>query len=123
MIDLEWLRVKKELFAREAEKLLAIQEKSGKDDHDYLVKSIVNEPDFVKGNLPFCFVQHCIRNTDLIYDLLDKSEHHSHCKINFQDDVIKMWQKMDKKYKKIKPERGDVIIGHWHKQGGIITNG
>jgi hypothetical protein len=122
-IDLEWLKIKKELFVREAEKLLEIQEKAGETNHDYLVKSIVNEPNFIKGNLPFCFVQKCIKNTDDIYDLLVQDEKHRRCDIEFNPDVIAMWNKLSKRYKKVKPERGDIIIGHHNKQGGIVTNG
>jgi hypothetical protein len=122
-IDLEWLKIKKELFVREAEKLLDIQNKAGEINHDYLVKSIVNEPELMKGNLPFCFVQKCIKNTDDIYDLLIQDEKHHRCDIVFNSDVITMWNKLSKRYKKIKPERGDIIIGHYNKQGGIITNG
>lgn len=122
-IDLEFLKKKKEVLVKEAEKLLAIQERAGIISHDYFVRSLVNEPDFVKGNLPFCFVQRCIKNTDEIYNLLIDSELHHECDINFTPDVIHMWQKLNKKYKKIKPERGDIVIGHYNKQGGIIMNG
>jgi hypothetical protein len=122
-IDLEWLKLKKEVLVREAEKLLEIQNNSGEDSHEYLVRSIVNNPNFVKGNLPFCFVQQCIKNTDDIYDLIVNDEKHKRCDINFDPNVITMWQKMNKKYKKIKPERGDIVLGHWNKQGGLITNG
>lgn len=122
-IDLDFLKKKKEIFVMEAEKLLAIQEKAGNVDHDYFVKSLVNEADFVKGNLPFCFVQKCIKNTDDIYNILIDSELHSECNINFIPDIVKMWQSINKRYKKIKPERGDIIIGHYTKQGGITMNG
>jgi len=122
-VDLDFLKLKKEVFVQEAEKLLEIQQKAPQSDHSYLVQSIVNEPSFIKGNLPFCFVQKCIKNTDDIYDLMVQSELHSRCDIVFDPDVISMWQKMNKKYKKFKPERGDVILGHWNRQGGIISNG
>jgi hypothetical protein len=64
-----------------------------------------------------------VKNTDDIYDLLIQDEKHYRCDIVFNSDVIAMWNKLSKRYKKIKPERGDIIIGHYNKQGGIITNG
>lgn len=123
-IDLDFLRVKKDLLVREAERLLSIQENVGGNDHSYLVKSIVNEPDFIQGNLSFCFVQHCIRSTDDIYDILmSDKEHHKRCDINFNPDVINMWRTIDRKYKKFRPEPGDIVLGHHSKKDVFQTNG
>jgi hypothetical protein len=34
-----------------------------------------------------------------------------------------MWQNMDRKYKKLKPERGDIILGHHVKHDSLVTHG
>lgn len=123
-VDLEFLKMKKEVLIQEAEKLLDLQNKSSDIEHDYLVRAISNEPDLIVGNLPFCFVQKCIRNTDDIFDLTHNGkEPHYRCDIKFTDDVVKMWQNLDRKYKKVRPERGDIIIGHYVKQNSMVTNG
>lgn len=123
-IDLEFLKKKKEVFLSEAEKLFDIQKKAGEVDHSYLVRSIVNTDSLLKGNLPFTFVEKCIKNTDDIYDLLMHDvEHHKRCDINLSTDVIKFWQTLNKKYKKNKPAPGDVVVGHYNHQNKIVTNG
>lgn len=123
-VDLEFLKMKKEILVQEAEKLFEIQTKSQDSDHSYLIRAITNEPNFIKGNLPFCFVQKCIKNTDDIFDLtFNGKEPHYRCDIKFTDDVIKMWQNMDRKYKKVRPERGDLVLGHYVKQNSMVTNG
>lgn len=123
-VDFEFLKMKKEILVREAEKLFEIQQKAGDPNNDFLVRSLVNEPDFIKGNLPFCFVQKCLKNTDDIFDLTyGNKEPHYRCDIHFTDDVIRMWQTMNKKYKKNRPERGDLILGHYVKQNSLVTNG
>lgn len=123
-VDLEFLKLKKEMFIREAEKYLDLQQKSGSDNHTYLVKALVNEPEFVKGNLPFCFVQRCIKNTDNIFEQLPLyAESNTLCSIDFSDDVIKFWQSLNKKFKKNRPERGDVVVGHYNRKDSVVTNG
>lgn len=123
-IDLEFLKLKKEILVLEAEKYLDIQNKTSFEDHSYLVKALTNEPDFIKGNLPFCFVQRCIKNTDDIFALThaDKDQNYK-CDIKFDVDLVKMWQTMDRKYKKVKPERGDIVIGYYVKNNTMMMNG
>jgi hypothetical protein len=123
-VDLEFLKIKKELLVREAEKLLEIQDNAGPGDHSYLVRSLACGPDHIKGNLPFTFVQRCIDRTDDIYDLLMSDiEQHTRCSIKLNTNVIEFWQKLDRKYKKLKPERGDIIVGHYNRQDKVVMNG
>lgn len=124
IIDLAFLKLKKEILVREAEKYLDLQNKTMLTDHTYMVKALANEPNFIKGNLPFCFVQKCIKNTDDIFELTHPTKEQNYkCDIVFDADVIKMWQGMNQKYKKIKPERGDIVIGYYIKNGTMISNG
>lgn len=122
-VDLDWLKTKKEILVREAEKLLEIQKNAGDVEHDYLVRSLANGPSHIKGNLPFTFVQRCIDATDDIYDLLRSEEPHRRCDIKLNTNVIEFWQGLSKKYKKLKPERGDIIVGHYNRKDKVVMNG
>lgn len=122
-VDLEFLKLKKEIFIREAEKIFEIQKNAISTDHNYLVRALANGPDHIKGNIAFTFVQKCINHTDDIYDMLKHEEPHARCDIRLNTNVIEFWQKLNKKYKKIKPERGDVIVGHYNRKDRIVMDG
>lgn len=122
-VDLEFLKLKKEVFVQEAEKLFEIQKNAGGIDHAYLVRSLANGPDHIRGNLPFTFVERCINYTDDLYDLLKFPEPHARCDIKLNTNIIEFWQKLNKKYKKLRPERGDIIVGHYNRKDKIVMNG
>lgn len=123
-VDLEFLKVKKELLIKEAEKYLEIQQNSNAADHGYLVRSLANGPGNINKNISFSFVQKCINSVDDVYDfLMSDVEQHRRFDIKLDTDVIKFWQTLPKKYKKLKPERGDIVVGHYNNKGKIVMDG
>jgi hypothetical protein len=122
-VDLDWLRIKKEILIFEAEKLFDIQNKSNATDHSYLLRHIVDGPKEIKGNLPFTFVDKCIKATDDIFELLKLEKPHERCDIKFNTHVIDFWHNLNKKHKRTVPERGDIIVGSYNRQDRILPNG
>lgn len=122
-VDLDWLRIKKEMLVFEAEKLFDIQRQSNATDHTYLLRHIADGPEKIKGNLPFTFVQRCIKATDDIFELLKMEKPHERCEIELNTNVIEFWKNLNKKYKRIVPEKGDIIVGAYNKKDTIIEGG
>jgi hypothetical protein len=122
-VDLEWLKIKKEILIFEAEKLFNIQKKSNAIDHTYLLRHIAEGPEKIKGNLPFTFVDKCIKATDDIFDLLKMEKPHERCDIELNSNIVDFWHNLNKKYKRTVPARGDIIVGTYNKQDRLTTNG
>lgn len=123
-VDLEFLKHKKDLLVKEAEKFLEIQNNSNEKDHSYLVRSLANGPGNIEKNISFSFVQKCINNVDDIYDhLMSDIEQHHRFDIELKTDVITFWQGLNRKYKKTRPERGDIVVGHYNNKGKTVMDG
>ena len=122
-VDLEWLKIKKEILIFEAEKLLEIQNKSSSTDHSYFLRHIADGPENIKGNLPFTFVNRCVKATDDIFELLKMEKPHERCDIKLNTNVMQFWQDLNKKYKKTFPQRGDIIVGNYNKGNKIVSEG
>lgn len=123
-IDFNLLKNKKELLIKEAEKYINIQNFSGENNHSYLVRAIANGPQGIERNLSFSFINGCIQSVDDICDfLIPDNEHHQRCDIKLESNIVRFWQNLPKKYKKIRPERGDVVVGHYVNKGQIVMEG
>lgn len=122
-VDLNWLRIKKEILIFEAEKLFNIQNKSNSNDHSYFLRHLADGPEKIKGNLPFTFVDKCIKSTDDIFNLLKMEKPHEQCDIQLDVNVVDFWHNLNKKYKRTVPERGDIIVGSYNRQDRILVNG
>ena len=123
-IDFNLVKNKKELLIKEAEKYIGIQKSSGEKNHTYLVRALANGTYGIEQNVSLSFINKCIKSVDDICDfLIPENEHHKRCEIKLSSNVIRFWQDLNKKYKKTRPEKGDVIVGHYVNRDKVVMEG
>ena len=116
----EILKFKRRMLVEEAKTLFRLQE-LGKEGDEYLMRSIIRDEDFVKGNFPIAFVEHCIKKVDLVCE--EVVEDYKKCDLKFQDNILEFWQGMDRRCKKKRPEVGDIVVMHYMKHNRLLTSG
>jgi hypothetical protein len=114
------LKFKKKMIAEEAKSLLRLQEK-GEKGNEFLMRSIIKDQDFVEGNFPIAFVQYCIKKVDSVCSEVIKD--YKSCELEFQNNMIEFWQRIDRRTRKKKPEIGDLVVMHNMKHNKLLTSG
>lgn len=112
------LDLKRILLAEEAKKLFELQEKG---EGGFLLRTITGDPEFYGQNWGICFLQQCIKNADDIGRALFPEW--KDADLVFDDDMLKFWQNMDRRYRKLKPAPGDLVIMHYVKQNKLLNSG
>ncbi len=114
------LDIKREMLMIEAEALLALQKQG--DGSEYILRSIIADPSIPTQNWGIAFIQHCVNMVDKKMNaLLPELNHNSETILT--DKVIRTWQKIDRRCRRLRPVPGDIMVMNYVKQGKSIESG